>query len=64
MSTLTGTVIRDAIHREDHRGFLDVSEVALEYRIDDPAAITLNAEKFATSVNVDPQWTPPPFRAT
>ena len=54
LSTLTGTVIRDAIHREDHRGFLDVSEVALEYRIDDPAAIALNAEKFATSVNVDP----------
>ena len=54
LRTLTGTVIRYAIHREDHRGFLDVSEVALEYRIDDPAAIALNAEKFATSVNVDP----------
>ena len=54
LRTLIGTVIRDAIRREDHRGFLDVSDIALEYRIDDPAAIALHAEKFATSANVDP----------
>ena len=54
LRTLIGTVIRNAVHREDHRGFLDVSEVALANRIDDPAAIALHAEKFATSVDVDP----------
>lgn len=54
LRALVGTVIRDAVQREHLRGFLDVSEVALEYRIDDPAAIALDAEKFATSANVDP----------
>ena len=54
LRTLIGTVIRDAVEREHGRGFLDVSEVALEYRIDDPAAIALHAEKFATSANIDP----------
>ena len=54
LRALIGTVIRDAIDRVDHRGFLDVSEVALGFRIDDPAAIALDAEKFATSGDVDP----------
>ena len=54
LRTLIGTVVRDAVHREHHRGFLDVSEVALEYRIDDLAAIAVHAEKFATSEKVDP----------
>ena len=56
LRTLVGAVIRDAIYRQDHRGFFNASEVALQFRIDDPASIAANAEIFATSKDVDPHW--------
>ena len=56
LRTLVGAVIRDAIDRRDHRGFFNASEVALQFRIDDPASIAVNAESFAASKDVDPHW--------
>ena len=54
--TLIGAVIRDAIDRQDHRGFFNSSKVALQFRVDDPATIATNAEAFAGSKDVDPHW--------
>ena len=54
--TLLGAVIRDAIGRQDHRGFFNASEVALEFGIDDAATIAANAEAFAIANDVDPHW--------
>ena len=56
LRTLLGSVIRDAIDRQDHRGFLNASEVALQFRIDDPATIATHAEAFAKSQASDPHW--------
>ena len=54
LRTLLGTVIRDAIDRQDHRGFFNVGDVALQFGIGDPANIASNAEIFAISESVDP----------
>ena len=54
LRTLLGTVIRDAIDRQDHRGFFNVGDVALQFGIGDPANIASNAETFAISESVDP----------
>ena len=56
LRTLVGAVIRDAINHRDHRGFFNASEVALQFRFDDPAIIAANAETFAASKDVDPHW--------
>ena len=56
LRTLIGAVVRDAIERQDHRGFSNASEIALDFAIDDAAAIALNAERFAASEHVDPHW--------
>ena len=56
LRTLVGAVIQDAIVRQDHRGFFNASEVALQFRINNPATIAANAETFAESKDVDPHW--------
>ena len=56
LRTLLGAVIRDAIDRQDHRGFFNSSEVFLQFGIDDDDAIAANAENFAISKDVDPHW--------
>ena len=56
LRTLLGSVIRDAIDHQDHRGFLNASQVALQFRIDDPASIATHAEIFAKSQASDPHW--------
>ena len=56
LKTLVCSVIRDAVHRQDHRGFFNSAEVALQFAIDDPATIAANAETFAASEDVDPHW--------
>ena len=56
LRTLLGAVIRDAIDRQDHRGFFNSSEVSLQFGIDDDATIAANAENFAISKDVDPHW--------
>ena len=56
LRSLVTAVVRDAIDHQDHRGFSNASEVALEFGFDDPAAIAVNAETFAKSEAVDPHW--------
>ena len=56
LRTLLGAVIRDAIDRQDHRGFFNSSELSLQFGIDDDDAIAANAENFAISKDVDPHW--------
>ena len=56
LRVLVGAVIRDAVHRQDHQGFFNTVDVALQFSIDDPAAIAANAEAFAESEDVDPHW--------
>ena len=56
LRALVGSVIRDAIDRQDHRGFFNATDVALQFSIDDPAIIATNAEAFAESIDFDPHW--------
>ena len=56
LRTLIATVIRDSIDRNDHRGFFNAADVALEFGIDDRATIATAAETFAESNTVDPHW--------
>ena len=53
LKSLVNTVILDAIRRQDHNGFLNVGEIALNFGIDDPTVIATNAEKFAKSNKID-----------
>ena len=57
LRTLVGTVIRDAIARQDHCGFFNAADVALQFGIDGPATIATTAETFAASEDIDPHWT-------
>ena len=56
LKALICAVIRDAVHRQDHRGFFNSSDVGLQFAIEDPVAIAASAETFASSKNVDPHW--------
>jgi len=56
LNALVRAVIRDAIDREDHRGFFNTGEIALEFGIDESTMIATNAERFAVSSSVDPHW--------
>ena len=49
-------MIRDAVDRRDHRSFIETATVALDFGIDDPAAIAAEAERLAVSGEVDPHW--------
>ena len=56
LRALVDAVIHDAVDRQDHRGFFNAADVALQFAIDDPAAIATNAETFAGFQDVDPHW--------
>ena len=56
LKALLRAVIRDALRRQDHRGFFNSAYIALQFAIDDPAAIAANAEDFAASQSVDSHW--------
>lgn len=56
LSILIRAVVRDAIERQDHGGFANASDVALDYGMDNAAEIAANAEEFAASEQVDPHW--------
>ena len=56
LRALVAAVVADAIDRQDHRGFLDAAEVALQFGIGDAAAIATSAETFALSEDIDPHW--------
>ena len=56
LRTLLGAVIQDAIDRQDHRGFFNAAEIALQFGIHDPATIAATAETFAVSNDADPHW--------
>ena len=56
LNALVCAVIRDALRRQDHWGFFNSADIALQFAIDDPAAIAANAETFAASEDVDPHW--------
>lgn len=56
LNALVRAVIRDALEREDHRGYLNSAELGLQFRIDDPATIAADAEALAASNELDPHW--------
>ena len=56
LKALISAVIRDALNRKDHRGFFDSGDIALQFAVDDPAMIAINAETFAASEDIDPHW--------
>ena len=56
LKTLVSSVIRDAIDRQDYRGFFNTGKIAIQFGIDDPRKIAAEAEKFAESDDVDPHW--------
>ena len=56
LKSLVQVVTRDASDREDHRGFLNVAERCLQYRVDDPVTLASEAEKLV-STNVPDAFT-------
>ena len=56
LKALVCAVIRDAVHRQDHRAFFNSGDIALQFAIDDPATIATDGETFAASEDVDPHW--------
>ena len=54
LRALIGAVIQDAFGRNDHRGFLNVGEISLQFGGGDPASIAANAETFTATDDPDP----------
>ena len=53
LKSLVQVVTRDASDREDHRGFLNVAERCLQYRVDDPVTLASEAEKLVSTNDPD-----------
>ena len=56
LNALVPAVVRDAVDRDDHRGFLNAGGLALQFRIGDPATIAASAETLTESSGLDPHW--------
>ena len=56
LNTLIAAVVHDAVERQDHRGFFNAAEVALQFAIGDLVAIATDAETFAASEAIGPHW--------
>ena len=54
LKSLVPIVTRDAFNREDHRGFFNIAELCLQYRINDPVTLASQAEKLVSTNDPDP----------
>ncbi len=53
---LIRAVIQNAFEHRNHRGFLSVARIGLDFRIDVAATIAANAETLADAEDIDPRW--------